>query len=108
MIQVRQRLREREAPLLFREGAAEHDARYLIRRLRAIGYGTVHGFEPFLVVGDQLLDPPVQVVEDGAVSWQDESRPEAAYALQRFQVAGQRVRLRFGPEPDVGVIPSSR
>src|SRR5687767_11585854 len=60
-----------------------------------------HRLQPFLVVGDQLTYPAVEVVEDGTVSGEYEVCTEAARVSKGFQVAGERVWFGLWPESDV-------
>src|ERR687893_569589 len=101
ILQVRQGLRQCEASFVERERIAKDFSRDGERGPRLVAQGAVHEVEALLVVQEELIYAPVEVVEEGTVSGEDEVRVEPPQARQALQVAGEGTSFRVGPEPDV-------
>jgi hypothetical protein len=102
VLEVGEGLGDGEAELVVAQLIREDPAGDLERGRRLTRQGSMHRREALFVMADELVYAAVEVVEERAVSGEDEVDIQAAQALDGVEVALQGPRGRVGPEADVG------
>ncbi len=98
---MRPSLGEREPPQRRRQVVREQDQRDVVRGLRSPPQRIHRLLETRVVMRRDLERAPGGILQRFVMSGEREARLQRDDRRQRLKVVGQRIRPRFGPQPDV-------